>query len=239
MLSFLLAIAVLSACGNKDDAGEKDAEKSDQEAELPEPDLDNIPSVVAEVNGEEISKDDFVGMYQQQFQLQMMQAQMSGQEVDEDNLKKQTAEGMVDQRLLMQEANNRFSDVSEEDIDQLINDLIEQFGLESKKEMFEQFEKQGINDKELMSDIEKKVKVEQLIAEEAGDVDQTDEELKDAYEEIKAQQEEQENEEGQELPDFDEIKDQLKSHLKQQKEAEKVQEIINKLRENADITLFI
>lgn len=239
MLSFLFAIVVLSACGNKDNAGEENAENSDQEAEMPEPDLDDIPSVVAEVNGEEISKEDFVGMYQQQFQFQMMQAQMSGQEVDEDSLKKQTADSLVGQRLLMQEANKRFSDVSEDDIDQVINDIIEQYGMESKEEMFAQFEEQGVNEEELLSDIETQVKIEQLIAEESGDLNPTEEELKDAYEEIKAQQEEAETEEGQELPDFDEIKQQLKSHLKQQKESEKVQDIINELREKADITLFI
>src|SRR5690625_6502716 len=90
MLSLILSIVALSACGNKDDAGENNTELGGQEAEMPEPDLENIPSIVAEVNGEEITKEDFVGMYQQQFQQQMLQAQMSGQEVDEDSLKKQT-----------------------------------------------------------------------------------------------------------------------------------------------------
>jgi len=237
MLSLILSIVALSACGNKDDAGENNTELGGQEAEMPEPDLENIPSIVAEVNGEEITKEDFVGMYQQQFQQQMLQAQMSGQDVDEDSLKKQTADGMVDQRLLIQEANNRVSKVSEDEIDKVIDDLIEQFGLESKENMFNQFKEQGVDEEELMAEIEVQVKVEKLIAEEAGNIEPTDKEIEEAYEMIKSEQ--QEAEDDQDLPDFEEIKPQLKDHLKQQKEAEKVQDIVNKLREKADITVHI
>src|SRR5690625_2025970 len=241
MLSFLLTIAVLSACGNKDDTGENNAESGEQEVEMPEPDLENIPNIVAEVNGEEITKEDFVNTYQQQFQFQMMQAQMSGQESDEDDLKKQTADGMFGQKLLMQEANHRFSEVSEDDVDNVINNLIEQYGMESKEDMFAQFEEQGIDEKELMSEIETQVKIEQLIAEEAGDIEPTDEELQEAYEMMKAQHEElaEEEDDNQVMPEFDEIKTQLKNQLKQQKETEIVQDIIKQLRDKAEITVHI
>src|SRR5690625_3863626 len=38
------------------------------EEDMPEADLDGIPDIVAEINGEEITKDDFESIYEQQFQ---------------------------------------------------------------------------------------------------------------------------------------------------------------------------
>lgn len=237
LMSLLLTAVVLSACGDKDDKKKDDAENDAQEMELPEPDLEGIPDVVAEVNGEEISKEDFEMIYTQQFQQQALQAQMSGQEVNEDEMKEQTADGLVGQRLIIQEANDRFSKVSEEDVDKTIDDVLEQSGLESKDDLMAQLDEQGIDKDEFMSEIESQVKINQLIAEEAGDFEPTEDELKEAYEQSKKQQEEAGVEE--ELPKFEEVKDQLKEQLTQQKEAEEVNTIVEKLRKDADITIHI
>jgi len=243
ILSFLLAVFVLAACGDKDEEESKEPADDGQGAEMQEPDLEDIPKVVAEVNGEEISKEDFENMYQQQFQNQMMQAQMSGQEIDEDALKKQTAEGMVGQELLVQEANNRFEKADEDDVDKLIEDLIEQSGSESKEDLIAQFDEQGIDEDEFMSEVEKQVKIDQLMDEEAGDLEPSEDEVKEAYEAMKSQQEEMmegaEDGEAEEIPEFDEMKPQIEDQLKQQKQAEEMQNIVDKLREDADVTVHI
>src|SRR5699024_10494739 len=243
ILSFLLAVFVLAACGDKDEEESKEPADDGQGAEMQEPDLEDIPKVVAEVNGEEISKEDFENMYQQQIQNQMMQAQMSGQEIDEDELKKQTAEGMVGQELLVQEANNRFEKADEDDVDKLIEDLIEQSGSESKEDLIAQFDEQGIDEDEFMSEVEKQVKIDQLMDEEAGDLEPSEDEVKEAYEAMKSQQEEMmegaEDGEAEEIPEFDEMKPQIEDQLKQQKQAEEMQNIVDKLREDADVTVHI
>ena len=56
------------------------------------------------MNGEKISKADFTRIYEGQFQQVALQAQMSGQELDQAQLKKQTAEGLVNTELLIQQA---------------------------------------------------------------------------------------------------------------------------------------
>ncbi len=236
ILSLLLTMSVFVACGNNDN--NEAAENNAADIELPEPDLDSIPNIVAEVNGEEITKEDFEGIYQQQFQQQSLQAQMSGTEIDEESIKSQTIEGLVGQILLTQEATSKFSEVSEEEIDNVLDNLLAQYGIETKEEMFEQLEEQGVSETDFMSDIEKQAKIERFITEEIGEINFSEDEIKEAYENVKAQQAEME-ESDEEFPDYDEAKPILEEQLKSQKESEKLQEIVNKLREKADVTIHI
>ena len=81
------AVLTLGACGGADGGGEQapaatdsaaqgqDPAASGEAASATEPDLSDVPDVVAEVNGEEITKDDFSGPYESQFQQQAMQSQ--------------------------------------------------------------------------------------------------------------------------------------------------------------------
>lgn len=242
MVFSILTIAILSACGNQNNTneGSDDDSKVNSNDELPEADLDNIPDVVIEINGEEVLKDEFSSMYEQQFQQQMIQAQMSGQDmndVDQDQLKKQTAEILVGQNLLIQEANNQIKDVSEEDIDETINQLLEQTGMETKDDLLAIFEEQGMDENEFISQIETQVKVNQLIANISKDIELTEEETKETYEMIKSQQEQTDNEEK--FPAYDDIKSDLEEQLKEQKKAEETQSFVDKLREDAEITIHL
>jgi len=238
MLLLITTMFVLAACGNEDETDEGSEENAEETSiDLPEPDLEGIPDTVAEINGTEITKEEFEDMYEQQFQQVAMQSQLSGQEVDQDELKEQIAEGMIGQELLTQEANNRISDVSDDDINSTVDELVEQNGMETKDELIAAFEEQGMDEEELMSLIETQVKIDQLIVEESGDIEPTDEEAEEAYEMMKAQQEEMGTEE--ELPSFDEIKPDLKEQLKQQKEIEVTQTLVEKLRNDADVTIYL
>ena len=116
-LSLAAATIALGACGGGDSGSEtsgasekptsqETSESSDKSTEG-EPDLEGIPDVVAEVNGEEVTKDEFVVLYEAQFQQATMQAQAGGEEPDEDALKEQTADNLVDTELLVQEAGDR------------------------------------------------------------------------------------------------------------------------------------
>ncbi|MFD1361183.1 SurA N-terminal domain-containing protein [Lentibacillus salinarum] len=245
-----LSLAVLlAACGGDDgDSGDNEENGSEEsqeeqasgEPEMPEPNLEGVPDVVAEVNGEEITKEEFESTYQGQFQQMAMQSQMSGQELDQDQLKKQTAESMVGSELLTQEANNRDYEASEQDIDDTLNELAQQNQLESSDEFISALEEQGMKEEEVMSQIQTQVKVDKLIAEESGDTEPTDEELQETYDQWKAQQE-QMSEDGEEgdIPSFDDMKSDLKTQVKRQKEAEATQTIVEQLREDADVTINI
>lgn len=234
----------LAACGD-DTAEETNTEETPQEEvatdeetaeqpEMPEPDLEGVPDVVAEVNGEEIAKAEFESAYTGQFQQMAMQAQMTGQEVDQAQLKEQLVESMVAQELLVQETENREIEASEEEVTTALQELAEQNGLESSEEFLAALEEQGISEDEVMEQVGAQVKVDQLIAEEAGEINPTDEELQTFYDEAQAQQEEAG---GEELPAFEEVKPELEEQVRVQKENEAVQTLVAQLREEADVTI--
>ncbi|SDI00619.1 SurA N-terminal domain-containing protein [Alteribacillus persepolensis] len=250
--AFAISISMLAACGGDEgeegNGGEENAQEEteqgegqgegqgQEQAEMPEPDIDSVPDVVAEVNGESITKEEFTTTYESQFQRAAMQSQMTGQEVDQDQLKQQVAEGMVGTELLIQEAGDRGFEASEEDVNQLVDELVEQNGMESQDDLFAAFEEQGMSEDEIMSQIETQVKIDQLIAEEAGDVEPTEEELQEAYDQTTAQQEQMGVED---IPSFEEMKADLTEQVKMQKENEAAQTLIEQLREDADVTVHV
>ncbi|MFC7064088.1 SurA N-terminal domain-containing protein [Halobacillus seohaensis] len=249
-LAFLLSVTV--ACNDTDESAEDNNEETETQEEdgegsegnteqpqMPEPDLEGIPEVVAEVNGEEIAAEEFKTTYEGQFQQMAMQSQMTGQEVDQDQLKKQIAESMVGQELLIQEANSRDIEVSEEEIDETLTGLAEQNGVESKDEFLAALEEQGMGQEEVMSQVEMQVKLDQVIASEAGDIEPTEEELEQAYEQVKAQQEQMSegNGESAEIPSFEEAKPDLIEQVKRQKKGQATQTLVEQLREDADVTV--
>src|SRR5690625_4092520 len=166
VLSLSLLGFFMAACGDEEDSSAEDnnegseaqeeaaeeggqaPEAGTEQAEMPEPDLEGIPDVVAEVNGEEISGEEFETTYVGQFQQAMMQAQMSGQEVDQDQLKAQTAEALIGQKLVIQEAENQGFEASEEDVEETLDEIVEQNGLNSQDDFFAALEEQGIAEDE-------------------------------------------------------------------------------------------
>lgn len=249
LLSLLIGASVMvtAACGNADDktaeeektAQEQGAENSGETAEqpeMPEPDLEGVPDLVAEVNGEEINKEEFESAYVGQFQQMAMQAQMSGQEVDQAQLKEQIAESLVSQKLLVQETENRSIEASEEEIQETLTAIAEQNGLASSEEFLTALEEQGLSKEEVMDQVASQVKVDKLIAEETGELKASDEEIQKFYDDMKAQQEEAG---AGEMPPLEDIKTELEAQLVQQKENEAVQKLVAELREGADVTVHI
>lgn len=246
-LSLGTSLLVLSACGGADESAENEnaqpetqeqapsGEENAAQPEMPEPDLEGIPEVVAQVNGEEVSKEDFEAAYTGQFQQAAMQAQMSGQEIDQDQLKNQLAESMVGQKLLIQEAENQKLAASDEEVNQTLEQLAQQNGLETTDEFLKALDEQGMKEEEVRSQVATQVKVDQLIAESAGDTTPSEEEVEAAYEQIKEQQEQMGSEE--ELPAFEELKPDLEEQVKTQKENEATQTLVAELREKADVTI--
>lgn len=258
MISLAATMLAVSACGDESAEGEngEGAENGESQTaeegqasegaeggeapEMPEPDLEDVPDVVAEVNGEEITKDEFEQVYTGQFQQASMMQEMTGEEVNEDELKQQIADGMVSERLLIQEAENRDISASEEDVDAMISEITEANGMESEEDFFAAMEESGMSEDDIRAELEKQVKVEGLIAEEAGDVEPTDEELQEAYDEqIAAREEAQSEGEGEETepPAFEDVKPQIEEQLVREKEAEAAQGLSEDLREDADVTV--
>src|SRR5699024_5733633 len=191
--------------------------------EMPEPDLDNIPDVVAEVNGEEISGETFSENYESQYQQLAMQAQMTGEEPDQDELKQEALDMMINSELLVTEAEDEGYTASEDDVDEYISDMAEENGMDSSDDLMKQFEQQGLELDLIREDIHKEVLMGQVV--ETIDSDEpTDDELHEMYdtqvEQLEAMNEQAEDGEEQDVPSFDELKPDLEEQATQQKETE-------------------
>src|SRR5699024_12378344 len=117
---------------------------------LPEAEVDDVPDVVAEVNGEEITRDEFVGDYEAQLQQAAMSQDPS--QIDQDELKQQVAQNMVDNRLLVQAAGEAGIEPTEEDIDTTLEDIAAQSGMSSADELIAALEEQGMTEDEVRAE---------------------------------------------------------------------------------------
>lgn len=224
--------------GSGEEAAEGEAAHGEgEQVETPEPDLEDVPDVVAEVNGTEIEKAEFEEAYTSQFEQMAMMSQMSGEEVNQDDLKTQVADGLVSQELLTQEAENRELEASEEETTELLDQLAEQSGAESHEDLYAMFEEQGLDQEEVDRQIDLQVKVDKLIAEEAGEINPSEEELKELYDQQVEQLEQMETEE--EPPSYEELKPQLEEQLVSQKEGEAAQALVEQLKEDAEIEMHV
>lgn len=231
----------LAACGaeGEEDTAPEDTEQNelqDPEA-MPEPDLDDIPDVVAEINGEEIDGDAFAQNYEAQYPQLTMQAQMTGEEVDEEELRDQALEMMINSQLLVTDAEDQGFTASDEEVDEYLSTMAEESGLESSDELVSQLEEQGLSEEQIRDEVHAEVLMEQVV--DTVEVDEpTDEELEEIYDMQVAQQEamaEQAEGEEQEVPSFEEMEPELEEQAEAQKENEALGAYIEDLRDDAEI----
>ena len=254
-LGSLAAVALLSlsACGGGGDDADAQEDPSSSASASPsedadaggdgaaagaegaQPDLEGIPDVVAEVNGEEVTKDEFVPIYQAQYAQAATEAQTTGQAPDEDALKQQTVDDLVSTELLAQEADSRGIEVADADIDAELEDVAAQNQLGSAEELLQAVEAQGVSEEQARSQIETQLMVEQLAADEDGSLEPTDKELRTLYAQVKKQAAQAGG--AQQIPPFAEARTQLVEQATSQKIGEIAGGLVEDLRKDAEITI--
>jgi peptidyl-prolyl cis-trans isomerase SurA len=204
------------------------------QAAMPEPDLEGIPEVVATVNGEEISGKDFSGVYESQFQQMAMQAQMSGQELDQEALKEQTLDSMVGSELLVQDAEANGHEATDQDVDALLEETVKAQQLGSVDELMAAYKERGFAEEQVRSDARKQVLMTAAI-EEIDIPEPTEAELKELYDQAAAAQPPGQGGETAEAPSFEELKPQLEQQVAAQKQNEAIMKRMEDLRQDAEV----
>src|SRR5699024_4882565 len=138
----------LAACGGDGDDAKDDAAQTEQQdgQAMPEPDLDNIPDVVAEVNGEDISGEEFSKNYESQFQQLAILSLMTVEETDKEALKQQTMDMTINSELLVSKAEDESNTDSDDDVYDYLVDMAEENGMDSSDDLMEEFEFQGLDE---------------------------------------------------------------------------------------------
>jgi parvulin-like peptidyl-prolyl isomerase len=225
-LLVVLVLAVGTACsGSGDQASEEETGAAG-----------DIPEVVAEVNGEEISRDEFDQAYEAQQQQVQAQQQEGQPEPDEEQLRDQVVQGLVTQELVLQEVERRGIQPSEEQVEQTLADLARQNGLPSADAFRTALEEQGMDSEEIDTQLERQTAYDLLIQDEAGDVSATDQEVRALYQQFK-QQQAGAGDQAQEVPPLKKIRGEVEAQVESQKESQAAQELIQQLRDDADITV--
>mgnify|MGYP006287961195 FL=1 len=207
--------------------------------------------VVAEVNDEEIYQEELSQkaninqLLQQINQIDQGFTQLLVNSEEGNNLlqsyERQQLDSLINQTLLVQEVEEQNISLSSSEADKFYqqqkeavlnnNNLSEE---EFQKALNNQgFESEEEYKEELMSN--PRFKINKLIEEEiAADVDVSDEELRNEYENTKERFQNQ----GEQLS-FEEVKPQLEKMMVQQKQSQQVNQYIEDLREEADIEINI
>ncbi|AXK45663.1 SurA N-terminal domain-containing protein [Brachybacterium saurashtrense] len=208
------------------------------EQAAPEADLSDVPDVVATVNDEEITKDEFTAAYEGQLQQAAAQQQTTGEEVDQAALKEQVANQLVDNRLLQQGAEDAGVEASDEDIDAMLEQIAQQNGLGSADEVVSALEQQGMSEEQVREDAATQVELTTFIEQEADVQEPSDEELKEQYDAMLEQQEEAGGDTSQ-VPPFEEVRDQLAQQAVSQQQNEAAASLAQELRESGDVTIHL
>lgn len=232
------AALVLAGCAAAPD-DEKKADppaSEEQQQAAPEPDLKGLPDVVAVVNGEDISLDEFTTVYTGQLQQTAAQQQQSGGgEVDQDQLKTQVADMLVNNVLLTQAATDSGVEATDDEVDAMLKQVAQQSGLSSVDEVIAEFDKQGMSEKDVRSDAANQVMIDEYVDAETDIEPPSDKELKAQYDKVAEQAKAQGGTES--LPKFDEVKEQLSQQAVAQEENAQVQKILDGLRKKGDVDI--
>ena len=239
----LLTVTGCSSDGDGDgDAGQTGSAQPSESAApsdgqgapaAPEADVEDVPDVVAEVNGEEISREDFIANYQSQLQQAAMSTDPS--QIDQDQLKVQVAETMVDHALLVQAAADSGIEPTEADIDATLEDVAAQSGLGSVDEVVAALEEQGMTEDDVRAEAADQFRVLGYIEAEADLTEPTEAELREQYDAY-AEQMSASGQDG-ELPAFEDVRDQLAQQAVSQQQNAAAEEILTTLRDEGDVTI--
>lgn len=210
---FLLTINLV-ACSNDGNGqkSEKEAVEISEEEMLPE------DEVVAIVNGEEVTGKTYNLVYTQE---KMYQSQFE-EDIDLDEMKKSTIELVIERQILFQEARKEGIEITDEEASKELERIKEE-SPETLETLLAQFQLTE-------EDFKGQLKYELTMYEYMNrviEVSVSDEELEEYYEKAK--------EGNEDIPEFDEIKHNLRAQLTELKTQEAFQEKIKEAKSNAKI----
>ncbi len=189
--------------------------------------------VVVEVNGVEFSFDDFNRVLSQVQQQYMMQ----GMELSEEELREIAVESLVQQALLMELADEKNIDVSQEELEDYFQEIMTMYGMDNEEELLGQLKEEGLDTRAEVDEVlTSEIRVDKLVELFAEDVDVTQEEVEEAYNLFAQQVEEFEG--AEQVPSFEEVEEEIKESLIQEKVVPVILTKLEEMEESAEIKTY-
>lgn len=231
----------LAACGNGDK--EETEQDANEEGQVDQKAIDEMneklakqqveeDTVVAVVNDEELDGQKYNTVLQNiQVQYQEMGIDPTTEEIAEQ-IQTHTLNEVVNQTLLLQQAQAENIEVLPEEIDNEYGMLVEQYGGEEVLEGI--LENEGIEKEAFLEQIESSILYSKYIESVAPTEEISDEDVEAYYDEIAAQSEETE-----ELPPLEDLSEMIRDNLAQETQQQKIMAHLEELKEEATIELKI
>ncbi len=195
-------------------------------------DIEEDVDVAIRVNDREITHSEFDQMVDQVTQ----EFQMYGMQADEEQIKEQAIDRAIQEALLMEYADSEGLEASTEEIDQEFEETMTMYGAQTEEEFLAQLEMQGIESKEEVENLlAMEIKINKLLELYEEDIEITDEEMQEAYEEYSTQMEQME----QEVSSFEEMEERLRESLMQEQITPLILSKVEELEAEAEIEIFI
>src|SRR5690625_344535 len=238
LIMFGLALSltvVLAACGG-DSEGEKKkddkpkesedagAEQEEQDLEMTKEEKVDEDEVIASINGTDIKGLEYNNTYAQ---TKMMFGQQGLDVSDQDSIKEQVVDALVERELIMQDATEQGIDVSKKDVES----ELEKIKSENEEQFTMVLEQFNLTEDDYKEQLTFELVLDEYMNSELEEAKVTDDEVKETYDELK--------EGNEEIPEFDEIKEDLKADLSERKQMEMLEEKIEQLKDKADVETTI
>lgn len=214
--SMLLMVAMfLVACGDKQEEAETESvptvEITDEE-KLPN------DEVVAVINGNEVTGEVYNLVYAQL----KLQSSYMGEETDIEEVKEATMESLIDREIVYQQAKEEGIEITKEVAESEFTTMKEE-NEETLQTLLDQYQ---ITEDGFKEQLRFELTMNEYLTQEIK-VSVSDEEVQEFYDEAK--------EEDGEIPEFDEVKDQIKANMREEKTILALQEKVDEVKETAEI----
>lgn len=245
LLLMVMGLLLLTACGGEDaddnnggnEEGNGDAVEDQEPQAAEEIDLDRFEEDDAfiRVNGEEILFSEFEEEFERS---KNMAAQQYGIDLEDEQaaamipqIQQQAIQSLISQNVMLQEAEDQGIEVTDEEIEQNIEGLTEQFGGEEGLQTA--MEAEGLDDDSLRGFLRENLMIENLMSQNLNmnDIEVTEEEKEEYYAQLEEQWEEQE----QESVPYEEVEEQIAQQLQQQKQQELQMNYLEELIDDSEI----
>ncbi|EEG77178.1 SurA N-terminal domain-containing protein [Dethiobacter alkaliphilus] len=225
VFSVLISLVALGGCSEQATDGNEETDGN---------------KAIATVNGVGITYDDFSAQLLEFEQL----AQMQGMSLEDPEtvtiLENQAVEVLINEQLLLQEAENKDIQISQSEIDEQIDQM--KSGFEDDGQFEEALAAQGVEIEELADLIREDMLIQAVFAETVPNISVSEDEITDEeINEVYDQQQQMAEAQGMDLPPLEELEAEVVAFIIQQmQEAEEKQAIENllaELRENSVIEI--
>ncbi len=244
MILAVTALFVLSACSddngeNADDNNDTTGSQEETAGEMQQQEMDlegfEDSDTFLRINGEEIT----FAEYQQEFERSKEMAEMQyGIDFDDEDaamilpqLQHQAVESLITENVMFQEARDQGIEVSDDEVEENIEALKEQF--DGEEGLAQAMEAEGLTEESLREYLRENMMIESLLSRnlDLDNIEVTEEEKQDYYGQLQESWEEQ----GQEEASFEEVEPQITQQLQQQKVQEKQMSYIQELIAESEI----